>query len=293
MTKLTLKSALFLLSIFMISNMMGYFILKSECLSSAFGVKKPDPTLYNVIAKSKSPVTSDVIILGDSVAKQLFKNEGYNFILNAPATIVGHYVVLNNILRQNKNVRKVFLVACPGSLSIKFDNTYTYNSFIKPFYNDENTPFFSRAVEKYLKEHRYYSLYKLPIAKVLPLFTLIDCSSYRPEKPDANYEYSLFIEYMGKIITLCKSNNVEFRILTPPLSSNNYNSIKFNKLKKVISDNNYQTFFSSYFTNIIVKDDSYFKEDHWHYKKEYESYMSATFFGKLHDNLSLPSGQGI
>jgi hypothetical protein len=288
MIKLTVKLLLFISILLVFSNICSYVALKSPFLINILDAHKSVEWVYSAIDKSNKPVTSDVIILGDSVAKQIFKPGDYNFIISAPATIVGQYILLNNILYNNKNIKLVVMICYPGSLRMKFDGTYTYNHFIRPFYKNDNMQVLSDTTEAYIKHHRYYYLYKLPMAKVLPVFSLIDCSQSSPDKPDEYYEYSIFIEYMTRIIELCNKNHVEFKIVPPPVSNSHNNSFDFDKLRRIISVNGYDNQFSCYFDTLIVKDDMYYKDDHWHYKNQYEDEMSKVFREKANNCVGLP-----
>lgn len=288
MIKLAVKSIIFMSLTLFASNLYSYIILDSPLLINVFDVYKAAANVSSIIDKSKYPGTSEVVILGDSVAKQLSKPGDSNFILSAPATFVGQYIVLNNILKANKNVRKVVMISYPGALRMKFDDRYTYNQFIKPFYNTDNTQYISDTAEAYLKRHRYYYLYKLPMTKVLPVFTFIDCSHDKPEHPDESYEYSIFIEYMNKIIELCNARHIELKVLAPPVSDSHYNSFDFDKLRRTINDNGYANVFSCYFDTMLVKDDIYYNDDHWHYKKQYEDEMATNFRENANKCVSLP-----
>lgn len=288
MIRLAAKLLLFISILLIFSNICSYFVLKSPLLIHVLETRKSTDWIYSAIDKSKAPVASDVIILGDSVALQMFKPGNSNFILSAPATIVGQYIVLSSILHNKNNVKKVILVCYPGSLLIKINNIYSYNHFVKPFYCQENKPLISNSVEADLKLHRYYYLYNLPISKVLPAFTLIDCSQSNHVVANESYEYGLFIEYMKKIIELCTRNNVELKILSPPVSATHNNLFDFIKLKKVINDNNFNAIFSYYFETLIVTDDLYFRNDHWHYKEEYKDKMSIEFRDIVKRHINLP-----
>jgi hypothetical protein len=176
------------------------------------------------------------------------------------------------------------LVCIPGSLEFKFNTVYTYNHFIRPFYGTENSKLISNSVDSYLNQQKYHLFYQLPMAKVLPVFSQIDCSKETSLSASAD-DYDLFIEYMNKIKTLCASSKVIFKVLPPPISETRNRQFDLKKFKDMIVANKFDDIFSSYFDIITVKNDSYFK-DTWHYKEEFVNEMAGEFKTKAKEHLS-------
>jgi hypothetical protein len=219
------------------------------------------------------------------VAHQLIPPSSYNLIMTGAATLAGQYIVIHNVIKNSKTIKKVVFIYYPGSFKFGYDNKYTYNNFIKPFYCRENISLFDQSTQHKLHRHKYYYLYMLPMSKVLPIFSLIDCENSESKNFITSEDYDDVINYIRLIHQLCEERKIEFIVISPPVSMTHKEQFDFVKFKKIISANNLSGVFYNYFQSLEFKDDKYYK-DSWHFKDEYELEMSAYFQAKFKHFLS-------
>ena len=106
--------------------------------------------IYQSIRKSKQQSSSKKILIGDSVARQLFSNEMNPYIhslaCNRAISMAGHYFLLKNYLEAGNEVDTVFVMSTPFSFRNNLHEIYTYHYFLKPFLREEYQPFFTANV---------------------------------------------------------------------------------------------------------------------------------------------------
>lgn len=259
MIKLTIKIILF----FVISNLLAYLIISTSLSKVLIGKE-----VYEAISLSKKKTKLDKVLLGDSVARQLYNHDNYvgdYYLLTTTGSIslVGQYILFKNIIDRNTNVKEVVLISVPSSLSIDLDNRFIDNYFIKPFCTLDNSKYFSATVYDKLSEHKYYSALWIPMFKIIGSFPGIDHSG-RPQNKNFWYLSDVSIEYLIKMKNEANSRKIKLKILPAPISNIYIKNMDY--IKKQIKDNNLESIFSDYFDNIVYLDDYKFI-DHLHFKK--------------------------
>ncbi len=206
--------------------------------------------IYLSIKKSKKKTKHKVLIIGDSVGKQIFDNASNNDTINSLAcnqaiSMVGQFILLNNYFLAGNEVDTVILIYTPFSFKNNLDQVYTYHYFIKPFFKINKT-YFSKTVIKQLNKIPYSNYYWIP--NILTTNWAPDYKSN--DKIDYTFLSPVSIEYLQKIKELSIKYNFKLIILpTPTKESNRADIQNFNKQE--IFENGFENEFKGYFENII------------------------------------------
>ena len=257
----------FLVLGFFILNGYGYLMLHSDALSNTLSWKR----ILAAVKKSKRslPSGSSVIILGDSIGEQLFPRETVpsSLISNGAVLAVGHYILANNAIKRNKNLKYIVLVSAPWVLGHQFEWELTYNSFMKPFYTFENLPYISKQLFEKINKRKMTHWVIFPFVKTAPCFSDIDLTGTRKKRRDILSDTA--IEYLKKLKNLCSENNIEFIVLSPPIREEwRRRTNHWEKMKIQVTQNGLDDNFREYFKRLIYLDDSCFR-DHVHMRARY------------------------
>jgi hypothetical protein len=222
---------------------------------------------YHSIDKSKQKKKVKKLLIGDSVAAQLYGNTDYNdsiysLACNQAITLAGQYFLLHNFIEINKDSLpdEVIFFCNPNSLRNNLDRL-TFQYFLKPFYNDEYKPFIDSVLNERIKT--------IPL-HFISQFPLIKTSSYTPEiaVPKNDYFDGIFSpitkDYLKKIESLCKNNGIKFRFAPTPVKKSIIQTIKQFKIDYPIDT----LTVDNYFKDIRAFDDTLFVDDS-HFKPEY------------------------
>ena len=240
----------------------NYYLIVSE----KFWKHNDGAAIYFAIKKSKKKTNKKKIIISDSVGAQLFPvakkyDNLYTLSTTAPSSLVGSYILLQNLLENNSmEGATVYYVVHPSSLDEELRGEYTYNHFIKPFYKKEYKKHISLLADSLLHSIPFLHASQIPFVKA---------SNWQPEfnfKKDYEYEISdLYIEYFHKISNLAKRESFEFRVIMP-LLRNDLRNETYTKIKKQICNNSFEKIFESYFDKVRYLDLEFFHKNSNHYK---------------------------
>lgn len=213
----------FLLQIVLFAGLALCIILPPEIYKMRHVVPSTqiNPDVYNAIENSlqKTP-RYRYLVMGDSMGMQLYPCDGsysnlFSLTCNQAITFAGHYFLLNNYLEQNKDSMPddVILIYNPISFRNNTD-VFTFHYFLKPFFTDQYKGLYTESLWKAIKCVPFYWLSQFPI---------VNTSSWSVEyHPDKYKPYSLLSpissDYLKLMINLLKENNINFRIIAPPLS---------------------------------------------------------------------------
>jgi len=234
--------------------------------------------IYVSIGKSKKKNPAKKIILGDSVARQLFDNTKNNDTLNSLACnqaigLVGHYILLNNYLDVGNRPDRIFLIMSPLSFSNNLDQTFTYHYFVKPFYK-EYYPLFTQEVKQQLDKIPHIQYHRFPN---------ILTSNWAPNYGNDHFNDSVFIspisiDYLLKIDSLATKYNIRLTVLPVPTKKEYVdfiNRLKIDELRK----NNLDHLFSNYFDQILYLEDAHFKDQtHLKHPQDFTARYFKEFF---------------
>ena len=283
MTKLIIKSTIFFFATLLAANIISTIILHSAKASHYF---RAGEEIFFALEKSSRASNAATAVLGDSVANQLFSliNENKNDMIvltsNRAISMAGQYIILDNIIRSDKKLKKIYLVCTPGSLFYDLNEVYTFNYFIKPIYTTYGHALFTDRTNKIIESKPYSFIYSLPMAQILPIFNLVDYSSGVSSNTVGNNVISMTsIEYLKLMKKKCSDSAITFKILPTPIS-NKY-SVDFINAKEQVSENNLESVFGKYFDNITVYDNHFFYNDFIHIKPE--------FLGSLFSKMNYPA----
>ena len=240
----------------------NYYLIVSE----KFWKNNDGGGIYLAVKKSKKKTSKKKIIISDSVGAQLFPIDKkydsiYTLSTTAPSSLVGSYILLQNLLENNSlEGATVYYVVHPSSLDEELRGEYTYNHFIKPFYTLENKKHISSLADSLLHTIPFVYFSQLPFVKT---------SNWQPEfnyKLDYEYEISkLYIEYFHKMTKLSEQEKFTLKIVTPYVRQDK-KDLKYRIIKNQIKKNRLNHIFDDYFEDIIYLDTSFFHEGSNHYK---------------------------
>jgi hypothetical protein len=229
--------------------------------------------IYYSITKSKQKSKTKKLLIGDSVCNQLFSNITHNDSINSLAcnqaiSMVGHFILLNNYLKAGNQIDTVYMIFSPFSFVNNLDQLFTYHYFLKPFYNKEYVPLFTKAVNNQIHKIPYYFICRDPI---------ILTSNWAPNfksKDDVNYTFlsPISVEYLAKIKDL--SIKYKFRLIILPTPTKFSNKLFVEKINRnEIVGTGLDSEFKYYFENIIYINDTNFTDNvHLKDKKKYSDY---------------------
>jgi hypothetical protein len=220
--------------------------------------------VYHSIYKSRQKRQVSLVILGDSVANQIYPNNYYNndvysLACSATVTIAGHYFLLNNFIETNKGrlPKEVILFYNPFMFSNDLDNSlFSFNYFLKPFYTSQYKLLINEYLENKIKKIPYYYSVQFPFIKN---------TSFSPKYSLNTEEFGLFSLlskiYIEKIEILCKSNQILFRLESTPISTSRKEELLREKNAiKYMPQIDTETI-NLYFDKIVMLDDMLFLDN--------------------------------
>ncbi|MEC3906305.1 hypothetical protein VOI54_04705 [Tamlana sp. 2201CG12-4] len=220
----------------------------------------PGKEIYYAIEKSKLSNDSKILLLGDSVGRQLFDNTINNKQINSLACnqavgMPGQYFLLNNYLNSENEVDQVIMLFNPLSFQNNLDQIYTYHYFLKPFYNSEYTDLFSENVNRQISKIPYHYFAQVPhiyITSWAPEFRSLD-------KIDYTFLSPISIEYLIKIKELSSKYSFKLNILPTPVSIESKAFIEAID-KTEFQKCNLDSEFRNYFEKIVYLDSANFED---------------------------------
>ena len=270
MKKFFINLTIYIVLFLIISNLFALIITNVPTFSKIldFG-----PEVYIAIANSKKRTDYKRIILGDSVAHQIFKSYDavkdnfYDLTTNQAVSMVGHYILIMNIINNDNSIGEIDLVYHPRSFSNDLDQIWTFDYFAKPFLSFSNKKYFSKNVYDKLNKLKIYRIAILPIIKIIPNFPSLDYSKFLSNSNEnISFLSDISIEYLKKIKKECESKNIKFKVISCPIRKSSIDN--YDLLKKQISQNNLEDIFQDYFKGMLIFNDSDFI-DPFHFKKDY------------------------
>lgn len=208
--------------------------------------------VYDAIDRSSKQTEYTALILGDSVARQIFnpdvqkESEEICYLATNQAIMpAGNYILLDNFLQNNPQLETVYYVARPESLQGSINFIYTYSYFVTPLYTETFTKYLGpETADEIVKifgsvpsksEFVKWMLGKYP--KLLESYN--DGSEkiwafrnriHAQEMPDMS------IDYIAKMWRTCMDRDIEFIILSPPLPSD-YDQERIDRMnEKMVAD---------------------------------------------------------
>jgi hypothetical protein len=278
--KLLAKILLF----FLIANGLAYLVIHTGLSRALLGGE-----VYQVISLSKEKTRFSTVLLGDSVSRQLYNSDNYNgeaCVLTSTGSIslAGQYILFNNIIEKNPQIREAVLILVPKSLQIELDDIYSDNYFFKPFCTRENDRHLTPRMYQKLHQRKYYPFFKIPLLQIIGSFPGANNLTPPSSQNKASWYLSgITVEYLVKLKQVAAAKNVRLRIVPAPVTKDDIRS--FDRMAQQIRENHLEEMFSDYFRGIAYLDDARFK-DHLHYHTpgpaELAQYRNMVLLGAPH-----------
>lgn len=220
---------------------------------------------------------SNVVILGDSVCKQMFNglqkyNSGFCMMgSNAAIASSGQYIFATEYLKSHPQATDVYLFMLPGSLTVTFDTTWGYQYTVMPFVltdtlylleektiNDMESVYGRLFMQKKIVE----CIDKSALNRKLYLNLLAEYG----EVYQQNSRFELADLYIKKIYDMCSEKNVELHLIPCPVAESQREAMK--ELSKEYEKTWMYTKFPNYFEEIVFYPDEQAR-DGVHFGGEY------------------------
>jgi hypothetical protein len=215
---------------------------------------------YESIRLSKQKTKFKKLLIGDSIARQIatrnrLGNSVQSLACNQAVSMAGQYVLLNNYIQSGNQFDTLYILYSPFSFLNNLNQIFTFNYFMKPFYEDQNFKFFSTTVHDQIS--------KIPLNSFSQL-NIIKSSNWSPNYTskavaEVTFLSPISIEYLTRIDSLSKVHKFHVIVVSPPCSKNLRRRIE-RMDKDVICNNKLDLLFKGYFESIIYLDDSKFTD---------------------------------
>lgn len=183
--------------------------------------------VYAAIKQSKTRQKKKKLIVGDSVAMQLFPcdrdhDSVVSLACNQAVSMAGYYFLLTNYIETNKDdlPSEVIMLLNPLSLGNNLDGL-SFHYFLKPYYNAEYFPLYSDQLRQRCQMIPFYWLANVPFVR---------SSSYSVtyELPKETYALVSPIaqEYLLKICMLLSDKNIAFTLRSVPVNEEKYDELQ-------------------------------------------------------------------
>ena len=223
-------------------------------------------SVVKVIDKSRREIPGTVVVLGDSVAAQLFSSltTANSLAINGAVMNCGQYILIRNALTANPQLKTIVLMLNFESAGYGFERRTVYSSFLKPFYTPANVKHFSRVIWANMDTRSLSYLAILPLVKVARCFS--DIHFPRRERGIGSFS-DISLEYLHKIEKLAEAHRAQLILLSPPLRASFKNRV-MKRFRTEVGRNGLNARFEPYFERLIFLDDEHFR-DRVHLKRDY------------------------
>ena len=264
MKSFLIKSGVFLVVAFLFLNGVGWLLLRFN----AQGHAVENGFIYDSISKSRQKwPDSEVFILGDSVATQMYPPKEYSGRINSlsmvnPCTLAGQYFLLKRLAEGNElRGKKIILAITPATFGMDFSHKGTFHYVLKPFYNAEFSPWKEGALKTRITHPIVAMLSQLPIVRcsnwISPIPYLNEVQPNRTFISDINHEYLLKI----KSLVDEEGGVLELRCTVQPESKRGTFE---EKMKSDVEAMGLGKIFHGYLESAIYFPDSFFGSDNVH-----------------------------
>lgn len=247
--------------------------------------------VYEAEQRSREDFSARVVVLGDSVCRELFREENEvpgerrHLACNVGISMVGQYILAANAFEHDPGLREVQLLVHPKSFGNHLGNVYTMNYFVKPFYR--------RAYFKHFSPLVWQRLNQRPVCKLALFFPIrhsqilstVDFTGTSPKAPPHHYFLSdISLEYLVKLRQLTAQHGARLRLIAPPMSDAVSRSFDFMKgqARAAGLDDLFAEYFAGmkFFPEDLYSDSCHLKREHWpEFQRKYMAISSQTLNG--------------
>ncbi|MDQ3234610.1 MAG: hypothetical protein M3Q07_22630 [Pseudobdellovibrionaceae bacterium] len=254
--KFFIRSFLFLSIGLILFGVSGHFLVSEARLAKfIFG--------YDVVLRSQEKTTKTKLVLGDSVANQIYyeqRNSPDTLVLTSVQGIsmIGQYILMNKVLEANPGqIKSMSLVYIPHSFSNNLDQPYTMGNLVSAFFTFENLHYFSRESIWMLARRPLVFLSLLKFFRTNNLLTI----DYTPFNPDPSMPFEPFTrhaaflspissQYLKLIFDKCAEEKIECKVVGAPIARTA--NIDFVKFRNSVASSGLDKEFEHYFDAVHV-----------------------------------------
>lgn len=228
--------------------------------------------VYEAIELCSKTSSYEGLVLGDSVAHQIFNSSTQNYsdrylfaTSNNAVTVFGNYLLLIKFYQNNPQLKEVKLFLRPQGFGSDINPALFYQYVIQPFYgNDylqETVSEIKNRIEEIFTEKKVNSPFYRKLYYYLPVlrqkFLTERSATIKNEPSDLSKINEI---YFKKIISFCKDHDISFEIKPSPLS-NIYSKDDFLELEKKLTSSFEASYFENYLDSILYFDKSEFIDE--------------------------------
>lgn len=251
--------------------------------------------VYDAIDKAGTNEGYTKVVLGDSVARQIFdpeyqeENDDICYLATNQAIMtLGNYMLLERFIENNSQLEEVYYIARPDSLLGGINFKFTYSYFVTPLYREPFTEYLEPETREEI-ENTFGSFFakrefpKWLLAKYPKLLEIYQngCGEMRQLRYSMygsmnNENMSIF--YVRKMQELCEENNIELHLLASPVPE----SYQFNsaEIQTILERYYLEEFYSEYASSILkIKDEEFV--DMVHLNAEFLEEKRLSIWAKL------------
>lgn len=218
----------------------------------------PGDATYYAINKSKEKNDAGILLIGDSVANQIFPNYNqYRYVnsltANEAVSMAGHYILIHDYLKTGNEIDKIVLFFTPASFRNNLHSVFTFHYFLKPFYKPENYGHFSDDVIQQIEKIPFYRFVRWP-----HILSTTWAPNFEPsDKNNFTFLSPVSVKYLNKIKNLAEEYNITIQMIPTPVSMGRKEIVgKFDKTE--IEKFGLEDIFLNYFDDIEYLGDEYF-----------------------------------
>jgi len=259
-----IQSAKFLILAFVVLNAVGWFLIQFNLQGHAV----ENGFIYDSIAKArKSWPETEIFLLGDSVATQMYPPKEYSARINSlsmvnPCTMAGQFFLLDRLAESNSLKGKTIVLAItPATFGMDFSHDATFHYVLKPFYNDEFSPWQDNEFINRIQSKIIASLSQLPIIRcsnIIPPTTYLN-----PAAPGDFFISEINREFLLKIRDLVQQCGGTF-VIKCTLQPDSKRGTFEEKMNADIRALNLGEIFDGYIDSSLFLSDSLFGSDKVH-----------------------------
>ncbi|MGN0595627.1 MAG: hypothetical protein ACI4I6_10740 [Hominimerdicola sp.] len=235
----------------------------------------PGDEVYNAIEFSDKNSGYKKVVLGDSVAKQLFvpgtayKDEYYSLAANRVIGLAGQYLLLKNYLENNPQTEEVVIMLLPSSVQQDFNDKLTYSYFVLPFFQYYRY-FMTERSFKVIEDN--YGIFSNSEVLFMMTRSALLRNLYQTYVMDVSDMESTdsWKEYMVKIQEMCDEKGINVKWRSSPLSNTEESHQKEETLIKNCGETEMAILTDDYFNSIKYYDEKNMR-DGIHFYDDYVS----------------------
>jgi hypothetical protein len=216
--------------------------------------------VFDALSRAQKRSGAHVLVLGDSVGRQLFSSaneapDSMYLTTNMGVSMVGHYILAAKTLESGTPIKSIFVAMIPPAFEHNLDEAWTFSAFCKPFYRLENRKYLSPLVYAQLGKEPYW-ITLFPLVRHTWIGGSIDYSAHASPVPPMPEFSPVSIEYLQKLRDLAAKKQIDVHFICPPIST--LRRCDYRVMRKQVSEARLDDMFTGYFENMQFLDDDKF-----------------------------------